>query len=134
VQNDKFSAIPTDDELRLRIKNFEDSFVERKTLGDHKDWLKTAVAFANSAPVGFPAILYLGVRDDGTPEPQASNSDLEKLQRSFAEKVKPAYPRIAYYPRVFRIEAQQILAIIIPGSDLRPHFTQNRTFEMGNKH
>ena len=35
-----FSTIPTDDELQLRIKNFEDHFIERKTLGDSKDWLK----------------------------------------------------------------------------------------------
>ena len=96
-----FSTIPTDQELQLRIRNFEDYFVERKSLGDSKDWLKTAVAFANSAPISFPCVLYLGVRNDGTPEPQAADSNLEKLQSTFAEEVKVAYPQIPYYPRIF---------------------------------
>ena len=75
--------IPTEDDLRLRIKNFEDQFVERKTLRDHKDRLKTAVAFANSAPTNFPCVLFLGVRQDGTPEPNAADTNLEKLQQKF---------------------------------------------------
>ena len=128
-----FSTIPTDQELQLRIRNFEDHFVERKSLGDSKDWLKTAVAFANSAPIGFPCVLYLGVKNDGTPERGAADSNLEKLQSTFAEKIKAAYPRIPYYPRIFRIGNQQLLAIIIPGSDLRPHFSQRPHVRVGER-
>ena len=40
---------PTDEELRARRCASEDSFVERKTVGDSKDFVKTIVAFANSA-------------------------------------------------------------------------------------
>jgi hypothetical protein len=50
----------TDEELLLRLRSFEDAFVERKTKGDHIDWVKTIVAFANSTPVGFPAVLFIG--------------------------------------------------------------------------
>lgn len=128
-----YHEIPTDDDLRLRIQNFEDQFVERKTLGDDKDWLKTAVAFANSAPVNFPCILFLGVRNDGTPEANATDTNLEKLQQTFAKKVRPAYPAIPYYPRVFVVGSQQVLAIIIPGSELRPHFTQRPHVRMGQE-
>jgi hypothetical protein len=43
----------------------EHGFVERKSRSDKRDWLQTAVAFANSAPIGWPAIPLLGVEDDG---------------------------------------------------------------------
>ncbi len=39
-------------ELRARLTNFEDPFVERKVSGDIKDCLKTAIAFANTLPNG----------------------------------------------------------------------------------
>jgi hypothetical protein len=38
--------------LPARLRNFEDQFVERKTVGDSRDWTKTVVGFANSAPKG----------------------------------------------------------------------------------
>jgi hypothetical protein len=41
-----------------RLTTFEDAFVERKSPGETRDLLKTAVAFANSTPVGYPAILF----------------------------------------------------------------------------
>ena len=55
----------TETDLIGRLRNFEDHFVERKTGGDNKDWLKTAIAFANSAPNNFPCVLYIGVKNDG---------------------------------------------------------------------
>ena len=53
----------SDDPTLVRLKNFEDAFVERKSTSDTRDLLKTAVAFANSVPVGYPAILFYGVTD-----------------------------------------------------------------------
>src|SRR3990172_6493704 len=110
-----------DEDLLLRLRNFEDNFVERKTSGDSKDWLKTIVAFANSTPVGYPAILYIGVRDDGTPEERTVN--LGTLQKSFSDKAAHAYPPIYYLPKILNVDGKQILAVIIPGSELRPHFS-----------
>lgn len=49
----KLIAELSDADLLSRLTAFEDSFVERKTIGDHKDWVKTAVAFANTAPISF---------------------------------------------------------------------------------
>jgi len=91
-------VFPSDEELRIRLQNPEDHFVERKTAGDAKDWLKTAVAFANSAPIGFPCVLFLNVRNDGSPEPLPSNSSFEKLQQSFGEKISVAHPPIPNFP------------------------------------
>jgi predicted HTH transcriptional regulator len=61
-----------DEELLLRLRIFEGNFVERKASGDLKDWPKTVVAFANSTPVGCPAVLFIGVKDDGTPDSPCS--------------------------------------------------------------
>jgi hypothetical protein len=110
----------SDTDLLARMKNFEDHFVERKTVRDEKDWRKTAVAFANSAPVGFPAVLFIGVKDDGgieTPQP-----DLDEVQRRFNQQMERAYPRIPYVPKIISQNGLQALAVIIPGSELRPHF------------
>jgi hypothetical protein len=109
-----------DEELLLHLRNFEDSSVERKTSGDSKDWLKTVVAFANSTPVGYPAVLYIGVKNDGTPEKKTVN--LDTVQKTFSEKVSEAYPTVYYLRRLLNVDGKQVLAVIVPGSADRPHF------------
>jgi len=121
--------LPTDEELLLSLRNFEDNFVERKTSNDLRDWLKTAVAFANSTPIGYPAVLFIGVRDDGTPDRHAA--DLDTLQRTFAEKLSVAYPPIYRFCRVLAVDGQQVLAVIIPGSERRPHFAGRAYVRVG---
>jgi hypothetical protein len=107
-------------DLLSRMRNFEDHLVERKTVKDENKWKRAAVSFANSAPVGVPAVLYLGVRDGGeieTPQP-----DLEEVGKKFNRHMEKVYPRIAYVPKVINDNGRQALAVIIPGSELRPHF------------
>ncbi len=110
----------SDADLLARLKNFEDHLVERKTIKDEKDWKKTAVAFANSAPVGIPAVLFIGVRDNG--EIEAPQRDLDEAQKKFNVHMERVYPRIAYVPKIISDEGRQALAVIIPGSEHRPHF------------
>jgi len=107
-------------DLLARMRNFEDHLVERKTVKDEKDWKKTAVAFANSVPVGLPAVLYIGVRDNGEIETPQQNMD--EAQRKFNRQMEKVYPRIAYVPKIISDNGRQALAVIIPGSELRPHF------------
>jgi predicted HTH transcriptional regulator len=110
----------SDQDLLARMKNFEDHFVERKTCGDSRDWLKTVVAFANSAPIGYPCILYIGVRDNG--EIEARQTNFDSLQKTLNKFLQDAYPRVAYLPRIITEGGKQALAVIVPGSDSRPHF------------
>jgi hypothetical protein len=110
----------SDADLLARMRNFEDHLVERKTVKDEKDWRKSAVAFANSAPVALPAVLYIGVRDNG--EIETPQRDLDEAQRRFNAQMRSVYPRIAYIPKIISDNGRQALAIIIPGSALRPHF------------
>jgi hypothetical protein len=107
-------------DLLAKLKNFEDHFVERKVVNDHKDWKKTAVAFANSAPVGLPAVLYIGVRDNGAIETPQKN--LDEAQKKFNAIMEKVYPRIPYVTKIINDGGLQALAVIIPGSVSRPHF------------
>jgi hypothetical protein len=114
----------TDEELALRIISTEDNYVERKTAGDYKRWIPALVAFANSAPVGFNCVLFIGVKDDGTIEP---NVGVEALQKSFSEKAAEVFPPIPYASKVFRWQDRECLAVIIPGSADRPHYAGSHT-------
>jgi hypothetical protein len=109
----------TDDDVLLRLGDTEDSFVERKTQNDLKDCLKTTVAFANSTPIGYPAIMFVGVKNSGEVE-GLSNPD--NIQKSVSEKISPAYPPIYTAMRVLTKDGKLFLAVIIPGSENRPHF------------
>jgi predicted HTH transcriptional regulator len=110
----------TDADLLARLKNTEDHFVERKTFGDSKDWLRTVVAFANSAPPGFPCILFIGVRDNG--DLQGIGDNLDKMQKTLGDRLANAYPRIPYFVKTISDGEKQALAVIVSGSSSRPHF------------
>jgi predicted HTH transcriptional regulator len=120
----------TDQDILLRLDSFEDAFVERKTASDSKDWLKTVVAFANSAPVGDPAILCIGVRNDGSIE---GNSNLDSLQQTLSDKLAAAYPAIYYLSRVLERDGKQFLAVLVPGSEERPHFAGPSYVRVGSE-
>jgi hypothetical protein len=107
-------------DLLARMRNFEDHLVERKVVKDERDWKKTAVAFANSVPVGLPAVLYIGVRDTG--EIETPQHNLDEVEKKFNRHMEKVYPRIAYVPKIVTDNGRQALAIVIPGSELRPQF------------
>lgn len=120
----------TDDDLLLRLADTEDSFIERKTQNDLGDCLKTAVAFANSTPVGYPAIMFVGVKDTGEVE-GVTNPD--KVQRSVSERIAKAYPPIYTLTRVLAKDGKSFLAVVIPGSENRPHFAGPAYIRDGSK-
>jgi predicted HTH transcriptional regulator len=121
----------SDQDLLSRLKNFEDNFVERKRSSDKKEWLRTTVAFANSTPVGYPAVLFIGVKDDGTPEQKTVN--LDSVQKTFSEVVSNAYPPIYYSTKILESHGKQFLAVIIPGSEERPHFGGHSFVRVGSQ-
>ena len=113
------------------MKNVEDHFVERKTLGDKSDWLKTAVAFANSTPQGSRSILYIAVTDKG--EIEEHNDNLDTLQKKFRKEIGKAYPRIEYQAVAIEENGRQALAIIFPPSKNRPHFSGKAFIRVGSE-
>lgn len=105
-------------DLISRFNDFENPALERKSLADIKDVLKTAVAFANSLPVGSPGVLYMPAKDDGS----IQSANLDDLQKKVSSEIGKAYPRIHYNYKIIKIDSQQLLAVIIWGSNDRPHF------------
>jgi hypothetical protein len=121
----------TDREILLRLTCFEDSLVERKVISDVGDCLKVAVAFANTPPISVPAILFVGVRNNG--EIEESRTDLDKLQQTVSSKIANAYPPIYPFPRVLTKDGKQFLAILLFGSENRPHFAGQAYIRDGSR-
>lgn len=111
----------SDHDILLRLRNTEDSTVERKTANDYRDCLKTAVAFSNSLPVDDPGIIFVGVRNDGTVE---DNNNIESLQKKVSAEIAKVYPPI--YPQMKAMKdghGKEFLTVIARGSAERPHFS-----------
>jgi predicted HTH transcriptional regulator len=117
-----------DEQILLRLRNFEDNFVERKTSSDKRNWLDTTVGFANSLPEDQPGILFIGAKNDGTIEKELN---LESLQKTYSQIVNSAYPPIYYLPRVLSEGGRQFLAVLVPGSPHRPHFAGKSYVRVG---
>jgi Schlafen, AlbA_2 len=118
VQTNAFQG--NDGDLLARMRRFEDHFVERKTVSDRKDWLKTIVAFANSTPDGSTSVLFIGVTNEGVIED--SNNDHDAVQKTLNKELEKAYPRIQCQSVVIAENGRQALAIIVPSSKNKPHF------------
>ena len=98
---------------------------------DTYGWLKTAVAFANSCPVGQPGILYVGVENNGDIKRQADGYDFEKLQKSIGGKIGEAWPPIYFVSRILDKDGIEFVAVMIYGSPKRPHFSGRAWVRIG---
>jgi predicted HTH transcriptional regulator len=113
-------------------RDTENNFVERKTVSDKRGWLHTAVAFANSTPIDFPAVLFVGVNDDGALQKVPPGHDWESQQKTVTDELSRAYPPLYVLSRTIRDEqGTEFLAVIIPGSPQRPHFTGKAYIRVG---
>ena len=120
----------SDGDILSRLSNLEDSFVERKTEGDSGDWLKTVIGFANSVPIGYPALMFIGVKDDGTIQGLANT---DSVQKKLSSKVNESYPVPYYWSKVLEKDDKKFLAVIVPGSENRPHFAGPSYVRDGSK-
>jgi predicted HTH transcriptional regulator len=96
---------------------------------DTDDWLRTAVAFANSCPTGFHGLLFVGVKEDGTVQEQ---QNVESVMNKVAKKINEAFPQIFYSLRILERDGRQFIAAIIPGSAERPHFVGGAYIRQGS--
>jgi hypothetical protein len=110
----------SDGDIRARLTDTEDGTVERKTASDYRDCLKTAVAFSNSLPVDDPGVIFVGVYDNGQVQ---NGQNLEALQKNVSKELSKIYPRIFPQMKVLKDDnGQEFLAVIVRGSENRPHF------------
>jgi hypothetical protein len=80
--SDSLRVSISDDDLIAKMSDTENNFIERKLVKDHRGWLKTAVAFANSCPISFPGVLFVGVDNKGNVEQHDKPIHFEDLQKS----------------------------------------------------
>ena len=106
-------------DLIERIRDHEDSYVERKPEGG--DLKRTIVAFANSVPAEREAVLYVGVGDKGDIIGINNSDSLQKKIRKIC--LDDCYPPIHFTTEILRIDGNEILAVIIPPSPNKPHFS-----------
>jgi predicted HTH transcriptional regulator len=130
---DHFAVDLTDAELLARLTNTEDNFVERKRFSDDREWLRTVVGFANSTPVGFPGTLFIGTYDDGRVETPKIPVNLDSLQKTLSERLNEAWPPIYYLTKILRKDGVQFLAVLVPGSAIRPHFAGRSFIRVGSQ-
>ena len=125
------------EELLTRLADKEDNFVERKLEGyGARDFRKTIVAFANSVPENRKAVLFVGVRDDGTVQGVTDADSLQKKLGRIWDKDcyppklgriwdKDCYPPIRPHPvcTCLRVSDKDIVAVEVTASKNRPHFS-----------
>lgn len=113
----------TTDELLALVKNQEDNFIERKQEGVTPGELRqTVCAFANSVPEGRNAVLFVGIHDRSGDVIGVGNPD--QLQKRIRDACHfDCYPAINYSVEVLTLGDKHVVAVIIPASNTRPHFT-----------
>jgi len=121
----------TETRLLERLRNGEDNFVERKVIGQQKKVLRVAVSFANSAPVGIPCVISFGVNNDGTLE--GKDFDTDAFQMNINSILENTYPRVPYQQKTLHVGSKQIVAVIVIGSELRPHFAGHAYVRRGSE-
>lgn len=110
------------DELIGRLDNHEDNFVERKPGNPNRDDIRrTVVAFANTVPEGRTGILFIGIRNDGSVEGVPNSDKLQKTVREVCEQ--DCYPPVRYSSEVLSLPDGNVLAVVVPASTNRPHFS-----------
>ena len=123
----------TEDALLMRLQSNEHDFVERKPLKQLGEWRQVAVAFANSAPVGWPAVLFVGVTDRGVPQCKTSE-EAANLIRSVSDTLDNVYPAIYRHVVPLSVPGKGIcVAVIVPGSPMRPHFAGHSYIRVGDQ-
>jgi hypothetical protein len=108
-------------ELLARLPDREDHFTERKPDSATPAELRnTLVGFANSVPQGRVAVLYIGVANDGTLL-GVSNSDSK--QKNVRQLCDTCYPPLLAQSEVLDVDGKAIVAVAIPESVSKPHFS-----------
>jgi hypothetical protein len=111
----------TRDELLRRLSDHEDNFIERKLDGVHdRDIRKTVVAFANSVTPDRAGILFIGIADNGNVVGCINPDDKQKKVRKACDD---CFPAIKFVSEVLSISGRSVVAVIVPFSPDKPHFS-----------
>ncbi len=118
-------------ELLTRLSAHEDNFVERKSEGmAAREIRKTIAAFANTVD-GREAVLFVGVQDRGGAITGVTDTDA--LQKRVREACEDCYPSIKYSCEVLQHEGKSVVAVVVPPSNDKPHFTGPAFVRVGSQ-
>jgi schlafen family protein len=108
--------------LLARLHNREDALVERKPDGPSGDEIRaTACGFANTVTPGSTGVIFFGVADDGV---LLGVADTDRLQKRIRRQLTvECYPPVTYQSHVLEENGMAVVAVEIPASDHRPHFS-----------
>ena len=123
----------TKDQLLPLLGNHEDNFVERKSEGVTAGELRqTVCAFANSVPEGRAGVLFVGIHDKTGEVVGVTNTDqLQKRVREAAQG--DCFPPITYTSEVLTVDGKAIIAVIVPHSATKPHFSGPAFVRVGSE-
>jgi hypothetical protein len=118
--------------LESRLTAVEDNLTERKLEGAKSSELRrTLVAFANSASDDRPAVLFIGVQNDGTIVGVSNPDAIQKSVRKVAEH--DCYPPISTRSEVITYGTRHVVAVEVPQSSKRPHFAGGAYIRRGSE-
>lgn len=123
----------TKDQLLALLGNHEDNFVERKPEGVAPGELRqTVCAFANSLPEGRAGVLFIGIHDKTGEVIGVGNPDqLQKRVRDAAQS--DCFPPIDYTAEVLTVDDKAVVAVVVPFSKARPHFSGPAYVRVGSE-
>src|SRR5687768_10287308 len=118
--------------LESRLTAVEDNLTERKLEGAKSSELRrTLVAFANSAADDRPAVLFIGVQNNGTIVGVSNPDAIQKSLRKLAEH--DCYPPISIRSEVITSGTRHVVAVEVPLSSKRPHFAGGAYIRRGSE-
>jgi len=122
----------SDASLLERLSQSESQFVERKqSLPNSRDLREALVAFANALRPGEYAVVFLGVHDDGTITGVTGVDGIQKTINNCA--ANDCAPAVWCEPRVLRVQGKEVVAVVIPHSEKKPHFTGHALIRVGSE-
>jgi predicted HTH transcriptional regulator len=112
----------TEAQFQQVLRAPEDAYLERKPeTANREEIRRTAVAFANTVEDGREAVLLIGVDDNGNAlgvqNPDVKQRDVRRIL------MEDCYPPIQHQAQVFGVAGRNVVAITIPSSGQRPHFS-----------
>jgi hypothetical protein len=115
------------------IEQPEGPLLERKpSRVNAREIRQTVVAFANSVSGTDEAVLLIGIGDRGVVH-GCTDAEADAMQKSVRDVCeKQCYPAIAFRIEILS-ERQNVVAVIIPPSDNRPHFAGQAYVRRGSE-
>lgn len=119
-------------ELRQKLLSPEDRFVERKPDGVSTEEVRnTLVAFANTVPLEQEAFLFIGIANNGGITGIKDSDKWQKEIRRIAEE--KCYPPIRQNCTAVQVNGFTIVAVVIPYSTTKPHFSGHAYIRIGSE-